>query len=542
MGHPTTIPTGEALDLDLPADPVLADPVLLDFELSTLDPAYAADLRQSLGLHEHPFRWSLARKTYVLVFPFFAATLAAYAAGSYGAINGYFEPELSNVSFNLGITVFVLGFGLAPILLALVSELYGRYWVFVGAGTVFFFGTLGCALSQSLAAMLVSRLITGTGASVFATLTGGVVGDLFPKAQRNTPMALYSLAIIGGSGLGPLISGIAAQRLVWRWVFYLQTIFVGVATAGLLLCFRETRANVLLARNCKMLNVHIEGRAPGPDDTGLPSQAGRAEDPDKAKDAAETPEAAATGLLAAPNRFHAPGPDSGSLIATLGSSFSFPLKLLVTESIVFWFSAWVSFAWAMLYMQFSSIHVVYTNVYGFDGLQIGAIYATVITGAVVGCVSCIAYDRVLQRHFARFTAIPESRLYFSCFGSLLLPAGLFWFGFTARPDIHWMVPTVAIGTFEAGIFIIYLAVFNYFVDTYTVYASSALAAQSMCRNMLAGVFPLFTASMFGSLGYAKAGSLLGAIAVALSFVPWVLVFYGETIRKRSSFAQHLAGA
>ncbi|CAK7229720.1 hypothetical protein SBRCBS47491_007343 [Sporothrix bragantina] len=529
-GQATQEPAGEALDLDLPIDPVL-----LDFELSTLDPVYANNLRQALKLHDHPFSWSLARKSYVLIFPFFAATLAAYAAGSYGAVNGYFMPELSNISFNLGITVFVLGFGFAPILLALVSEQYGRYWVFVGAGTVFFFGTLGCALSHSLAAMLVSRLIAGTGASVFATLTGGVVGDLFPKEQRNAPMALYSLAIIGGSGLGPLISGIVAQRVEWRWIFYLQTIFVGVATAGLLLAFRETRANVLLLRNCKRLNVHIEGQPVIPDDGDVQP------DVDVAEKDKEASKAAATALSPATNRFHAPGPDTGSVFSTIGTSFSFPLKLLVTESIVFWFSAWVSFAWAMLYMQFSSIHVVYTNVYHFDGLQIGAVYTTVITGAIVGCVSCIIYDRILHTHFARFTAIPESRLYFSCLGSLLLPAGLFWFGWTARPDVHWIVPTIAIGTFEAGIFIIYLAVFNYFVDTYTVYASSALAAQSMCRNMLAGAFPLFTASMFTNLGYAKAGSLLGGIAVALSFVPWVLVFYGETIRKRSAFAQHLAG-
>lgn len=46
---------------------------------------------------------------------------------------------------------------------------------------------------------------------------------------------------------------------------------------------------------------------------------------------------------------------------------------------------------------------------------------------------------------------------------------------------------------EQGIFSIYLAVFNYLADSYHRYASSALAAQSFSRNMLAGAFPLYVA-------------------------------------------------
>ena len=51
-----------------------------------------------------------------------------------------------------------------------------------------------------------------------------------------------------------------------------------------------------------------------------------------------------------------------------------PLRLLVTEPVVFWFSLWVSFAWAVLYMQFSSIGIVFRSVYGFDSAQVGAVY------------------------------------------------------------------------------------------------------------------------------------------------------------------------
>ena len=72
-------------------------------------------------------------------------------------------------------------------------------------------------------------------------------------------------------------------------------------------------------------------------------------------------------------------------------------------------------------------------------------------------------------------------------------------------------------------------------------ASSAIAAQSFCRNVGAAVFPLFTEQMFTNLDYAPAASLLGGIAALLTIVPWVLLFKGEQIRARSRIAREIMG-
>ena len=156
-------------------------------------------------------------------------------------------------------------------------------------------------------------------------------------------------------------------------------------------------------------------------------------------------------------------------------------------------------------------------------------------GALLSTVLSI-YQEKVARHFGKISSTPEGRLYFSCIESAFLPIGLFWFGWTSFSSVHWILPTLAIGCATMGIFSIYLAVFNYLADTYHRYASSALAAQSFCRNMLGGVFPLVSTAMFTRMTFAGAASFLGGVGAILTVVPWVLVFCGAKIRARSKFA------
>ncbi|KAK1727118.1 major facilitator superfamily domain-containing protein [Colletotrichum acutatum] len=512
---------------------ITADVIDIPLNIDALDPAFQlSECLRSNGIeglleedcpssldtrYQSPFAWPLRKKITVLFGTFFASTLAAYSAGAYAmAAAPLIEKwRLTNTEFNLGITLFVLGFGFAPMILALISEIYGRYWVFV---------------VQSFPGMLVSRLITGNGASVFATLTGGVVGDVFHKENRNTPMALYSLTIMIGTGLGPMISGIIVDNLHWRWIFYVQMITVGSTTLAIFFFFAETRSNVVLERKCVALNNHFDGirllrvSSPIGDKNGL-------------RQGTEELGEGQSQPVRVRFRAHFEGPELDMSI--IWRSFSFPLKLLCTESVVFWFSAWVSFAWAILYMQFNSIGLAFRSVHGFNSSQVGGIYTSVIVGSVIGAAITIFQEPIFKKFMPRRMATPEGRLYSACAESLFLPIGLFWFGWSSSPNVPWIVPALAITSVTVGIFTIYLAVFNYLADTYHRYASSALAAQSMCRNLLAGVFPLFTNIMFQRLGYGVAGSLLGGIGLLLSLVPWLLCIYGEKIRGRSPFAGQL---
>lgn len=558
------------------------------------DPPAAPNLLE----YTDPTQWPTHRKAYHMVLCCVATLLTAYCAGSYSPPTAVMEAEFhaSRTAVLTGITTFCVGFALAPMVLAPLSEINGRYPVFSISGVVFVVFQLACGFVTNLAGMLACRFLVGVGGSVFSTMIGGIIADLWHKEGRNTPMAVFSGSVLVGTGLGPLVASVMTSRLAddgdaWRWVFWHQAIAGGVLVALIVVLFKESRGSIVLSRKAKALNRWYEAREeagyygvwlpePGP----LPGGEGVASDSDNVAQAiglGDEEKMSATGPPGSTTGSNTDSPPSSvgnvrlrwlvksdSDRATVGRmimvSLYRPFHLLWTEPVVFFFSAWVSFAWAVLYLTFSSIPFVFKTVYGWDPESTGYVFTAIMIGGVLGTVIGVFQDdllkhprwradnwvqdypsgpaqgttarfyTVLRRHFP--VEAPESRLYFTCLTATFLPLGLFLFGFTSRETIHWISPAVALCLASMGIYSVYLATFNYLADFYQAYASSALAAQSCCRNLLGGVFPLVTLPLFENLGIARAGALLGGVALGLTLVPWVLVFFGSRIRARSSFA------
>lgn len=107
------------------------------------------------------------------------------------------EFHASRTAVVTGITTFCVGFALAPMVLAPFSEINGRYPVFSVSGVVFVVFQLACGFVTNLAGMLACRFLVGVGGSVFSTMIGGIIADLWDKEGRNTPMAVFSGSVLG---------------------------------------------------------------------------------------------------------------------------------------------------------------------------------------------------------------------------------------------------------------------------------------------------------------------------------------------------------
>ncbi|KAE8383088.1 MFS transporter [Aspergillus bertholletiae] len=460
-----------------------------------------------------PLQWSAWRKWIVTWISCVVTTVACYSAGEMSPASEELTSEwgITLTAYNSGVTLFCIGFGLAPMILATFSEINGRKPVFIGSGVLFCASTVACGGTHVFAGLLVARLLQGVGASTFSTMVGGVISDIYSTEERNVPMALFSSAALLGTGLAPLISSVVVYHSTWRWVYYSQGIVSGFCVVVMILFFQETRSTVLLQQKADALNKYYEklehlgyyGVILG----------------DK-------------GEVRRIRWTQRDGEKHDSLREMIKVSCYRPFYMLVTEPVVFFFSLWLSFSWAVLYLQFSAVPLVFRTNHNFNTEQIGAVFTSMCCGIILITVVSIYQER-MANHFGLLPKTPEARLYFACLQAPLVPVGLFWFGWTSFPSVHWILPTIAIGCLAMGIFSVYLAVFNYLADAYGPHASSAIAAQSFCRNILGGIFPLITDAMFTNLGYPAASSLLGGIAAVLTLVPWVLVLYGPTIRARS---------
>ncbi|EXF81399.1 hypothetical protein CFIO01_01061 [Colletotrichum fioriniae PJ7] len=131
---------------------------------------------------------------------------------------------------------------------------------------------------------------------------------------------------------------------------------------------------------------------------------------------------------------------------------------------------------------------------------------------------------------------PEFRLPPAMFGSILVPAGIFMFGWSMYPWVHWMVPIVGTAMFGAGNILLFTGIWTFLVEAYPRYAASALAANSFVRCLAAAAFPLFGNQMYVRLGFQWASSLLGFLAIGMMVFPYLFFRYGKFIRGKSKFA------
>jgi len=173
-----------------------------------------------------------------------------------------------------------------------------------------------------------------------------------------------------------------------------------------------------------------------------------------------------------------------------------PLRMLVTEPIVGLICLYVSCEFATLFTFFAAVPYTFQRVYNFSIEETGLVFLAVVVGCVLGTITIILcdvflYRREIPKHPPHMIP-PEYRLYPAMIGSVGLPVGLFWMAWTARSDIGWVSPVMALVPFAWGNLCVFISTLQYTVDTYrgTVVASAA-SANSLTRYGLAGAFPLF---------------------------------------------------
>jgi MFS family permease len=103
-----------------------------------------------------------------------------------------------------------------------------------------------------------------------------------------------------------------------------------------------------------------------------------------------------------------------------------------------------------MYLLFTTFPLVFQVQYGFDTGEIGLTYLGLGIGSVIGLgVTGFATDKIYRKKSPHGPVKPEYRIVPLIPGALFIPAGLFWYGWSADYKTHWMVPEI--GTVFVGI-------------------------------------------------------------------------------------------
>ncbi|TEY62317.1 hypothetical protein BOTCAL_0164g00160 [Botryotinia calthae] len=457
------------------------------------------------GDRRNPLNFTMLTKWTITILLAFATLAVSFVSSAYtGGVEEIIETfNVSSEVITLGVSLFVLGFAIGPLMWAPLSELYGRQVLFIGTYAMLTVFNAGAAGAQNIQTLLILRFLAGSFGSSPLTNAGGVIADMFSAAHRGVAMSIFAVAPFLGPVIGPIVGGFLGESEGWRWVEGLMAIFTGALWIIGSLTIPETYSPVILRRRANKMS----------------SMTGKVY---KSKMEVDN--------------------GSKSLSAEFKTALSRPWILLFTEPIVLLLSLYLAIIYGTLYMMFGAFPIVYQIGRGWSsgigGLAFCGVAVGMISAALYSLWDNGRYNATAAKH--NNAAPPEARLPPALIGSICLPVGLFWFAWTNSPSIHWIVSIIGTAPFGFGMVLVFLSVMNYLIDAYVLYAASVLAASSVLRSLFGAAFPLFTTYMYNNLGIHWASSIPAFLALACVPFPFFFYKYGASIRMKCKFAAEAA--
>jgi MFS transporter, DHA2 family, multidrug resistance protein len=114
-----------------------------------------------------------------------------------------------------------------------LASRFGRKRLFIASLIGFTVASMMCGAAQSLAQMVIFRLLQGVFGAALVPLSQATMIDIYPVEQRGKAMAIWGLGVMVGPVLGPTLGGYLTEMYNWRYVFYINLPFGILATLGL---------------------------------------------------------------------------------------------------------------------------------------------------------------------------------------------------------------------------------------------------------------------------------------------------------------------
>ncbi|KAJ7189532.1 major facilitator superfamily domain-containing protein [Mycena haematopus] len=449
-------------------DTAVPDPYLVDWDGES-DP-------------ENPRNWSFRKRAFV-AFEISFLTFSIYIGSAIytSSIPGLMaEFDVSLTTATLGLTLYVLAYGIGPMFLSPLQELpiLGRNPVYMATLFLFVIFQIPIVTATNISTVLAMRFMTGFFGSPALATGGASMADIFPQSQFAYVLGIWALGAVAGPITGPVIGGFAAQAEGWRWPMMELLWITSFAVVFLSLLLPETYGPTVLLRRAQRLRKL----------TGNP----------ELRTAAEREE------------------ESKSASSVMYESLVRPFVLAKEPALAF-ANIYLGFVYAIFYLWFEAFPLVFNDIYHFnEGVGGLPFLAFIVSGSLTYTVYCLYQKYHIAPRYARAAAnnievAPEIRLEIGLMASIFIP-----------PAVHWIVPIIGAALYLPGIFLNFQSILMYVTSAYPAYAASRVS--------------VFGRTFFTNLGLGPGSALLAGISFLLMPVFWLLLKYGHVLRERSKYA------
>ncbi|CCG82365.1 Putative uncharacterized protein [Taphrina deformans PYCC 5710] len=509
-----------------------------------------------------PLNWAQWRRDVMLIVIGFHSLVGGgqtpILAAGFRTVSEQFNVPLTKVSYTTGAYMFALGIG--SVIAGPLAEIYGKRPVYLAGQIIFCAACIWAALSPSYPSLLAARIVEGFGVSPVECLPSSSIAEIFFLHERAFRLGIYTMLLLGGKNLVPLVSAAVIQTCGWRWVFGIVAIIVAMNFVLTFVFVSETSWDrnvvpaVLEKSELPSLSANVDATPFSISDDGStrPSVG-----ENYAGDSVPTIESSQD-HMSQPHALRIPTSqriDAKEESQPEYTVASWKQRLAVSNgrlsSVPFWKIAlrpFVLFAYPailfstivyslsvvwLIVMSESLSQIFQANPYNFSSLSIGLIYISPLIGGILGSSVAGKLSDILVKSMAhRNNGIyePEFRLVLAIPVALVTALGLIGFGWSAYVKDPWIAPTVFFGCISFGCSLGSTMSISFVVDSYRIHAQEALVTLNFTKNTLGFIFSLWFNDALTADGSRTIFIILGAVQIFVCLFALPLYIYGKRCR------------
>ncbi|KAK0619687.1 major facilitator superfamily domain-containing protein [Immersiella caudata] len=500
-----------------------------------------------------PFNWPQWRRD-----------AALFSLGLYCSVGGGMPPLLAagftDISTSYSIPVrrvalttglLMLGLGIGSVLAGPTAILYGKRPVYLASIIFFIAASVWCALSPDFTSLLVARVVQGVAISPVEALPSATIAEMFFLHERSFRIGVYTLMLLGGKNLAPLVSAAVIERVV--------VMVGGFCGVMLFLFMHETFWNRRVVEEVGDGSVKVDGGDTVRTETEKPEAAENESASQRGSSTliltlpepstqTSVPEKTSMGVAYTSHRLSTPRlpfashlrPYHGRLIPRSRAHWHHvaarPLLLFLYPSILY--SAFLyacSVGWLVVISE--SVAVIYRSrgAYHLSAMSTGLVYISPFIGGILGsAVAGKVSDWVVRVMARRNGGVyePEFRLVMVVLVAVCTVGGLIGFGSSAGAGDVWIVPTVWFGVVSFGCALGSTTAITFCVDSYKQFAGEALVTLNFSKNVFHGlVFSLFVTGWVESDGPREVYLWIGIMQLIVLLFTVPMFLFGKRARE-----------